>query len=111
MLCLPFCKHSIVLNRYFFYPGADFENEEEHKMSGIRIHITKIFFINKDWDSVREINSYPPATGAYALYMKSTFYELFNNTADTYFHLEENAINPIFKVNCFLGFPIIISPK
>ena len=60
---------------------------------------TSLFSINKDWDSVREINSYPPATGAYALYMKSTFYELFNNTADTYFHLEENAINPIFKVH------------
>ena len=60
---------------------------------------TSLFSINKDWDSVREINSYPPATGAYALYMKSTFYELFNNTADTYFHLEENAINPIFKVS------------
>ena len=58
-----------------------------------------LFDLIQDWDSVREINSYPPTTGAYALYMKSTFYGLFNNTADTYYHLEENAINPIFKVN------------
>ncbi len=67
--------------------------------SKIRQFQANLFYLEKDWDSVREINSYPPATGAYALYMKSTFYELFNNTADTYFHLEDNAINPIFKVN------------
>ena len=66
-----------------------------------------LFFLSffKDWDSTREINAYPPANGAYALYSKSKFHELFDHAADTYFRLENTTINPIFKVR-FNNHPI-----
>jgi hypothetical protein len=59
---------------------------------------TKTFHKCQNWDSTREINAYPPSSGAYAFYKKSTFYELFDNAADVFFHLEENVVNPIYKV-------------
>jgi hypothetical protein len=52
----------------------------------------------QDWDAAREINAYPPSSGAYALYTRSKFYELFDSAADVFFRLEDNVINPIYKV-------------
>ena len=52
----------------------------------------------QNWDPAREINAYPPSTGAFALYTRSNFYELFDYSADVYYHLEDHVINPIYKV-------------
>ena len=60
-------------------------------------HIAFEHLFLKDWDSVREINAYPPSTGQYALYKKETFYQYFDYTAETYSQLENLTIVPTFR--------------
>lgn len=57
-------------------------------------HIAFEHLFLKDWDSVREINAYPPATGKYALYKKETFFSYFNYTAHTLDKLEDMTVVP-----------------
>lgn len=47
----------------------------------------------KDWDSTREINAYPPATGPMALYKQDDFYETINYAYEGYKNLSQ-AIGP-----------------
>ncbi len=55
----------------------------------------------KGWESVREINSYPPATGAFALYRRQTFYDYFDYMAHTFARLPEVTVNPVFANTSF----------
>ena len=66
--------------------------------------IIKHLFL-KNWDTVREIKSYPPSTGRYALYMKSTFYSYFDYTARTFADLDDLTIVPTLR-NSTLDFCI-----
>lgn len=68
-------------------------------MSHLSLVSSKDHFYFQNWDSAREINAYPPSTGAYALYTRSNFYELFDYASNVYLHLEDNVINPIDKVS------------
>lgn len=38
----------------------------------------------KDWTAIRDVVSYPPSTGPYAVYTKSNFYENVNHVVKTY---------------------------
>jgi len=51
----------------------------------------------RNWDSVREINSYPPAAGAYALYSKSAFFAQLDHAASAWANLEKESVNPVFR--------------
>ena len=51
-------------------------------------------FLN-NWDSAREINAYPPATGKYALYKKDSFYGFFNYAANTFASLQNITLVPM----------------
>lgn len=55
----------------------------------------------KGWDSVREIHAYPPATGIYAIYQQSTFYDYFDFLAKRYHELDEVTVNPVFRNSTF----------
>lgn len=58
------------------------------------------FFI-KDWDPVREVHAYPPATGKLALYMKSDFYDFVDFSVSTFRNIEIQALGPMFKNSSF----------
>ena len=55
----------------------------------------------KDWDAVREIHAYPPATGAYAIYRKATFFRYFDFIAQQYHNIDELTVNPVFRNGSF----------
>ena len=57
----------------------------------------------KDWDPTREINSYPPAMGKFALYQKETFYDYFDYTAQAFSDIEDRTIVPT-RINSSLHF-------
>ncbi|OXA38531.1 mucolipin-3 isoform X2 [Folsomia candida] len=50
----------------------------------------------KDWDTSREITSYPPTTGPLAVYTKADFYSYFDHAVHAYSAIEELAIGPYF---------------
>ena len=50
----------------------------------------------KGWDAVREIHAYPPSTGDYAIYKKSTFYEYMDFIGKTFHDLDKITVNPVF---------------
>jgi len=58
------------------------------------------FFI-KDWDAVREIHAYPPATGKLAIYRKSDFYEFVDYSVETFKDIETNSVSPFFRNSSF----------
>lgn len=68
-------------------------------------HIAFEHLFLKDWDSVREINAYPPSTGKFALYKKNSFYSYFNYTASTFADLDDLTIVPTLR-NSTLDFCI-----
>ncbi|ODN02679.1 Mucolipin-3 [Orchesella cincta] len=53
----------------------------------------------KDWDSSREITSYPPTTGPLAVYRKDDFYKYVNFAVNAYANIGELAIGPYFYEN------------
>ena len=55
----------------------------------------------QDWDAVREIKAYPPATGAYALYRKEDFYSTFDHAAQVYSNIGNISVAPIFHEGRF----------
>ena len=55
-------------------------------------HVAFEHLFLKDWDPTREIHSYPPATGKYALYQKETFYEYFDYAAETFSKIENKTL-------------------
>ena len=57
-------------------------------------HIAFEHLFLRNWDSAREINAYPPATGKFALYKKESFYAFFNYTAGTFARLNELTLSP-----------------
>ncbi len=67
-----------------------------------RVALEHLFLRN--WDSVREINAYPPATGVFALYRKDSFYAFFDHVATTYDGVEGATINPVFKDGAGINF-------
>jgi len=58
------------------------------------------FFI-KDWDAVREIHAYPPATGKLAIYKKSEFYNFVDFSVETFKNIESNSFSPFFRNSSF----------
>ncbi len=62
-----------------------------------RIALEHLFL--KGWDSAREVDAYPPAVGAFAVYRKDDFYGHLDFAAGAYHSLEEDAVNPVFKVS------------
>lgn len=58
------------------------------------------FFI-KDWDQVREIHAYPPATGKLALYTKQEFYKFTDFAVSTWSTIEDDALEPLFRNSSF----------
>ncbi|CAL8109821.1 unnamed protein product [Orchesella dallaii] len=53
----------------------------------------------KDWDSSREITSYPPTTGPLAVYRKEDFYKYLDFAIHAYANIRELAIGPYFYEN------------
>merc|ERR1719481_2127528 len=51
----------------------------------------------KDWDQVREVHSYPPATGKLALYRKSDFFIFTDFVVRGLQSVEKDALGPFFR--------------
>jgi len=98
-LFLQFVKVILVTTQLMIFGNFRFAHTNFY--SNTQISFEHLFF--KDWDSVREVMAYPPATGAYALYKKQSFYDLFDYAAKTFLHLEDLTVNPINKTSN-LGF-------
>ncbi|KAG1692571.1 Mucolipin-3 [Nymphon striatum] len=47
-----------------------------------------------NWESIRDLKTYPPAAGIYAVYSKSGFYDHINYAIGKYVAMEEDAIAP-----------------
>ena len=55
----------------------------------------------QDWDQVREIHAYPPATGKLALYTKQEFYKFTDFAVSTWSTIEDDALEPLFRNSSF----------
>lgn len=60
-------------------------------------HVAFEHLFLKDWDAAREIDSYPPATGIYALYQKESFYSYFDHAAKTFYSIENKTVVSTLK--------------
>ncbi|ODM90942.1 Mucolipin-3 [Orchesella cincta] len=62
----------------------------------------KVAFSNlflKDWNSDREITTYPPTDGPFAIYTKDDFYQYIDFTVNAYANIEDLAIGSYFYGN------------
>lgn len=55
-------------------------------------HVALSHLFLKDWDSSREVESYPPNEGPYAIYTKDEFYDHINYAVTRYANIREVAI-------------------
>jgi len=98
-LILQFVKVILVTTQLVIF--GQFRYDHTNFYSDSKITFEHMFF--KNWDSVREITAYPPATGKFAIYDKQTFYDIFDHAGKTFLELEDIAVSPM-KKNSSLGF-------
>ena len=98
-LLLQFVKIILVTTQLVIF--GQYRYAHTNFYSDTQITFEHLFF--KNWDTVREITAYPPSTGKYALYKRGTFYDIFNNAAETLRTLEDIAVSPL-ETNSTLGF-------
>ena len=91
-LLLQFIKIFLVTSQVVVYGQYRYARTKYHTDN--QIAFEHLFL--KGWDSVREIHAYPPSTGEYAIYKKSTFYEYLNYIGQTFHQLEGLTVNPVF---------------
>ena len=71
-LFLQFVKVILVTTQLMIF--GNFRYAHTNFYDDSHIAFEHLFF--RDWDSVREVIAYPPATGAYAIYKKDSFYKV-----------------------------------
>ena len=71
-LFLQFVKVILVTTQLMIFGNFRYAHTNFYEYSHIAFE--HLFF--RDWDSVREVIAYPPATGAYAIYKKDSFYQV-----------------------------------
>ena len=54
-------------------------------------------FFLRDWDQVREIHAYPPATGKLAVYRRGEFFDFFDFMIKNWKKIESDALGPFFR--------------
>uniref|UniRef100_A0A0K2UKF4 Transient receptor potential mucolipin [Apis mellifera] n=1 Tax=Lepeophtheirus salmonis TaxID=72036 RepID=A0A0K2UKF4_LEPSM len=75
-------------------------------------HTALQHFFLKDWDEVREIHAYPPPTGTYAIYKRSSFYNYLDFALKAFKNLPDEAINLVkHSRNGTIGFCVESAPK
>jgi len=98
-LILQFAKIILITSQLLVFGQFRYAHTNYYKDN----HLAYEHLFLKDWDPTREINSYPPAMGKFALYQKETFYDYFDYTAQAFSDIEDRTIVPT-RINSSLHF-------